>query len=71
MANQVKVGWVWEAVPDEPKHFYEILSNDEVVKLRNICDNRQTTRFIGQITDYGITRKRKPSDKLIREKRKK
>lgn len=57
MANQVKVGWIWEAIEGEPAHFYRILSNDEIVQLRRLSDKKLTTRFKGQIIDYGLVRK--------------
>ncbi|UUG69435.1 hypothetical protein SEA_SHAM_111 [Streptomyces phage Sham] len=59
MANQVKVGWIWEAVENEPKHFYEILTDDEIVQLRRISDRKITTRFKGQVMDYGRVRKKR------------
>lgn len=57
--NRLIVGNIWEAVEDEPKHFYEILDNGEVVNLRRLCDNSKTTRFMGQITNFGVVRKKK------------
>lgn len=54
--NRVIVGHIWEAVEDEPKHFYEILSSGEVVHLRRVCDNKRTKRFLGQVLDYGRVR---------------
>lgn len=54
--NRVIIGHVWEAVEDEPKHFYEILSEGEIVHLRRVCDNGRTTRFIGQISGFGRVR---------------
>lgn len=59
MANRVRVGWIWEAVEDEPSHFYEILSDDEIVRLRRLSDRKVTTRFKGQIINYGLVRKKR------------
>ncbi|QWT29998.1 hypothetical protein SEA_TUNATARTARE_115 [Streptomyces phage TunaTartare] len=62
MANRISVGWIWEAVEDEPAHFYEILSNDEIVQLRRLSDRKITTRFKGQIMQYGRVRKKRKGE---------
>lgn len=59
MANRIVVGWIWEAVEDEPNHFYEILNNDEIIRLRRLSDRKIAERFKGQVTDYGKTRKKR------------
>lgn len=57
--NKIVVGAIWEAVEDEPQHFYEILSDGEIISLRRLCDNKRTTRFVGQITGYGVIRRKR------------
>jgi len=59
MANRVRVGWIWEAVEGEPSHFYEILSDDEIVQLRRLSDRKITTRFKGQVIKYGLVRRKR------------
>jgi hypothetical protein len=59
MANKIEKGMIWEAVPGEPMHYYLILSADEVIRLKRICDGRIAERYRGQVRDFGITRKAK------------
>lgn len=60
--NRVIVGHIWEAVEDEPKHFYEILKSTEVVYLRRLWDNVKVERFLGQVTDYGVVRRKRKGE---------
>jgi len=63
MANQIVRGAVWEAVEDEPQHFYLILTDDsEIVRLMRLCDKKKVTRFRGQITGYGLVRSRRKGE---------
>jgi hypothetical protein len=56
--NEVHVGWIWEAVPGEPKHYYKILTVDEHMKLIRLVDNQEVWRYIGQVAGYGTTREK-------------
>lgn len=56
MANKIVRGWIWEAVEDEPEHFYLILSDDEEIRLLHLSTRKKVKRYRGQVTGYGLIR---------------
>lgn len=53
-ANEVHVGWIWQAGHGS-QYEYEILSIDEEMQLRRLSDGVKVKRYIGQVTGFGRT----------------